>query len=130
MKHIFKLNTKKNHYAFLYSFQIFLFTLIFIFIFSCPVKIFSSQPYGESDIVSGVVPHHLLAEEMVDRFFKYISSQGKIENIILLSPDHFQSGILNKDKNTFITINPKSNKTLFSNISINKLLISGNLSSF
>jgi hypothetical protein len=74
MKHIFKLNTKKNHYAFLYSFQIFLFTLIFIFIFSCPVKIFSSQPYGESDIVSGVVP--------------------------------------------------------LSNISINKLLISGNLSSF
>jgi len=130
MKHIFKFTKKMNKTIILYSIPIFLLTFIFIFTFACPVKIFSSQPDGKSDIVSGVVPHHLLAEEMIDRFFKYVSSQGKIENIILLSPDHFQSGILNKDKNTFITINPKSNKTLFSNISINKLLISGNLSSF
>jgi ABC-type dipeptide/oligopeptide/nickel transport system permease component len=74
MKHFFKFTKKTNKTIFHYSIPIFLLALIFIFIFSCPVKIFSSQPYGESDIVSGVVP--------------------------------------------------------LSNISINKLLISGNLSSF
>ena len=75
------------------------------------------------NIVSGVVPHHLLAEEIIEDFFSYISSQENVETIILLSPDHFQSGVLNNE-NAFITLDWKSvsEKENFSNIKIDSLL--------
>ena len=75
------------------------------------------------NIISGVVPHHLLATEIIDDFFSYISSHGKPETIVILSPDHFQSGILNDD-NTFITLDWKSGsgKKEFENIKIDSLL--------
>jgi AmmeMemoRadiSam system protein B len=75
------------------------------------------------NIVSGVVPHHLLAEEIIDDFFSYISSQENVETIILLSPDHFQSGVLNNE-NTFITLDWESvsEKENSSNIKIDSLL--------
>lgn len=46
----------------------------------------------EINIVAGVVPHHLLAESLIEKFFDYILSQGEPETIILLSPDHFNAG--------------------------------------
>ena len=46
----------------------------------------------EMKIVAGVVPHHLLAESLIEDFFDYISSKEKPETIILLSPDHFNAG--------------------------------------
>ena len=75
------------------------------------------------NIVSGVVPHHLLAEEIIEDFFSYISSQENVETIILLSPDHFQSGVLNNE-NAFITLDWESlsEKENFSNIKIDSLL--------
>ncbi len=42
-------------------------------------------------VSAGVVPHHLLAEELINDFFTYISEQKKPETIVLLSPDHFDS---------------------------------------
>jgi MEMO1 family protein len=67
------------------------------------------------NIVSDIVPHHLLAEEIVENFFSYISSQGKPETIVILSPDHFQSGILT-ESNSFITIALNSNEKEFNNL--------------
>jgi len=43
-------------------------------------------------ISAGVVPHHLLAEEVIRDFFEYISLQGEPDTIVLLSPDHFGAG--------------------------------------
>lgn len=75
------------------------------------------------NIVSGVVPHHLLAKEIMEDFFSYISSQENVETIILLSPDHFYSGTLN-NSNVFITLDWKSGskKIEFDNIKIDSLL--------
>ena len=86
-----------------------------------PLKVFSSQFDNEHDIVSGVVPHHLLAEKIIDKFFKYISSQGKVENIILLSPDHFQSAVINHN-HSFITYDHKPDNEFFSGLAFNAVL--------
>jgi len=86
------------------------------------LEILASDSGNKQDIVSGVVPHHLLAKDIIEDFFSYISSQGKPETIVILSPDHFKSGILNKDKSTFTTINLESDKKLFNNIRVDKLL--------
>src|SRR5665648_784089 len=73
------------------------------------------------NIISGVVPHHLLAKEIIEDFFSYISSQGKPETIVILSPDHFQSGIL-MESNSFITIAVDSNEKEFSHLKTDTLL--------
>jgi len=86
------------------------------------LEIFATDSGNKLNIISGVVPHHLLAKEIIEDFFSYLSSQGKPETIVILSPDHFKSGILNKDKSTFTTINLESDKKLFNNIRVDKLL--------
>jgi len=73
------------------------------------------------NIISGVVPHHLLAKEIIEDFFSYICSQGKPKTIVILSPDHFQSGIL-MESNSFITIAVDSNEKEFCHLKINTLL--------
>jgi AmmeMemoRadiSam system protein B len=73
------------------------------------------------NIISGVVPHHLLAKEIIEDFFSYISSRGKPETIVILSPDHFQNGIL-MESNSFITIAVDSNEKEFCHLKINTLL--------
>ncbi len=67
----------------------------------------------QSFIASGIVPHHLLAKKIIQNFFEYIFSKENPETIILLSPDHFNSGSLCK-KTSFITLEPgvKDFKTL------------------
>jgi len=89
MKYLFEMKFKEK------LIPIFLFTFIFISNFLYPLIIVASNSNHETMIVSGVVPHHLLAETMIDHFFKHMACQGKIENIILLSPDHFQSAVIN-----------------------------------
>ncbi len=61
-------------------------------------------PRHSYSVASGVVPHHLLAKEIIQKFFKYISLKEKPKTIILLGPDHFNSAILCK-KTSFITLN-------------------------
>ncbi|HZK41326.1 MAG TPA: AmmeMemoRadiSam system protein B [Atribacterota bacterium] len=121
---IFKFNTRKNYTSLFPILIIFLsLSTVLILIFVSTLEIFASDSGNKQDIVSGVVPHHLLAKEIIADFFSYISSQGKPETIVILSPDHFQSGIFN-DNNAFITLNWESVsiKEEFDNIKIDSLL--------
>lgn len=52
----------------------------------------NNEEAGQMNIAAGVVPHHLLAEDIIQDFFNYISLHGEPETIILLSPDHFNVG--------------------------------------
>lgn len=79
---------------------------------------------GEINISAGVVPHHLLAEKIIEDFFSYISSKDKPETIILLGPDHFNAGSV--VGNSFITVRPDIQG--FYNLKIDESLIK-NLSS-
>lgn len=60
----------------------------------------------EINIAAGVVPHHLLAESLVEDFFSYITSKDKPETIVLLSPDHFNAGSILG--NSFITLEKRN----------------------
>lgn len=104
---------------------LFLSSLFFgtIFVFLTQIKTKNKKIFSEFEISAGVVPHHLLARELIENFFNYLSSKVKPEVIILLSPDHFQAGkILESD---FITVSPlaedfhglKIDQKLISNIS-------------
>jgi len=48
-------------------------------------------PINKIEYVSGVVPHHLVAEKMIKKLFLEISQNVKPETIIILSPDHFKA---------------------------------------
>jgi len=117
---IFKFNTRKNYFL-LFSILSIFFSIVLILNFINTLEIFASDSDNKQDIVSGVVPHHLLAEEIIEDFFSYISSQEKPETIVILSPDHFQSGIL-MESNSFITIPLNSNNQEFNNLKIDTLL--------
>ena len=119
MKHISKSNFGENYKTLF--FILFSFLTIFLLNLVYPLEVFSSQFDNEWGIVSGVVPHHLLAEKIIDDFFRYISSQGKVENIILLSPDHFQSALINHN-HSFITYDHKPDNEFFSGLAFNAAL--------
>ena len=61
---------------------------------------------GQFLISAGVVPHHLVAKDLIEDFFAYIAFQGKPETIILLSPDHFQTGSISGGQ--LITLSPQT----------------------
>jgi len=117
---IFKFNTRKNHIS-LFSILIIFLSIVLILHFINTLEIFASDSGNKQDIVSGVVPHHLLAKDIMEDFFSYISSQEKPKTIVILSPDHFQSGIL-MENNSFITIPLDSNEKEFKNLKIDTLL--------
>ena len=119
---IFKFNTRKNYIS-LFSILIIFLSIVLILHFISTLEILASDSHNKPDVASGVVPHHLLAKDVIEDFFSYISSQGKPETIVILSPDHFQSEILN-DNNAFITLDWKSGlgKKEFENIKIDSLL--------
>jgi poly-gamma-glutamate synthesis protein (capsule biosynthesis protein) len=71
---------------------------------SKPKKI--TIPQNESFIAAGVVPHHLLAKEIIEEFFNYISSKNRPETILIFSPDHFKAGSILGD--SFITLDPQT----------------------
>ena len=122
INNIFKFNTRKNYISF-FSILIIFFSIVFILNFLSTLETFAFDSGNKQDIVSGVVPHHLLAKEIIEDFFQYIFSQKKIDTIILLSPDHFHSGTFNDDR-AFITLDWKSSskKIEFDNIEIDSLL--------
>ncbi|GAH69508.1 unnamed protein product, partial [marine sediment metagenome] len=57
----------------------------------------------------------------MEDFFNYISSQEKPKTIVILSPDHFQSGIL-MESNSFITIGLEGDDEKFNNLKVDTLL--------
>jgi len=77
---------------------------------------FSKSP----EIASGVVPHHLLAEEIIEKFFNYIASKEKTETIILLSPDHFNSGNFTEENQLIL---PQKDTNELNGIAIDKFLL-------
>ncbi|MBA7656013.1 hypothetical protein ES703_63926 [subsurface metagenome] len=117
---IFKSNTRKNYIS-LFSILIIFLSIVLILNFIDTLEVFASDSGNKQDIVSGVVPHHLLAEEIIGDFFSYISSRGEPKTIVILSPDHFQSGIL-MESNSFITIALDSNDKEFNNLKVDTLL--------
>ncbi|MDD3819008.1 MAG: AmmeMemoRadiSam system protein B [Actinomycetota bacterium] len=77
--------------------------LLFVFYMSV-VPVFGDNSRGVN-IAAGVVPHHLLAKEIIENFFEYIARQGALpETIILFCPDHSSCSALKKE-NSFISIN-------------------------
>lgn len=117
---IFKFNTRKNYIS-LFSILVIFLSIVLILNFINALEVFATDSGTKQDIVSGVVPHHLLAEEIIEDFFIYISSRGKPETIVILSPDHFQSGIL-MESNAFITISLEGDDEEFNNLKVDTLL--------
>src|SRR5680860_192143 len=73
-----------------------------------------SPVQASSQIISGlIVPHHLLAKDMIASAFAYVSA-GKYQNIVLLSPDHFQAGHSN------ISVTERNFATVFGELETDK----------
>ncbi len=47
--------------------------------------------FDENDIIGGVIPHHLLAADMIADFFSQFRDK-KYDSIILIGPNHFSAG--------------------------------------
>ncbi|GAI70832.1 unnamed protein product, partial [marine sediment metagenome] len=105
----------------LFSILIIFLSIVLILNFTNTIEVFAADSRNKQDIVSGVVPHHLLAKDIMEDFFSYISSREKPKTIVILSPDHFQSGIL-MESNSFITIALDSNDKEFNNLKVDTLL--------
>jgi len=75
--------------------------------------------FKKLSIASGVVPHHGVAQEIIEKFFKYISSKEKPENIIILSPDHFNA--TNLVEKSFISVDISTKE--FYDLAINNSLL-------
>ena len=70
---IFRFNLIKK-YLIILSIAAILSFIIFISNFVFFMNSYASKRDYQPDIVSGVVPHHLLAKNMIEDFFKYIST--------------------------------------------------------
>ena len=83
--------------------------ILFVFYMSV-VPVFGDNS-REVNIAGGVVPHHLLAKEIIEDFFEFIAGQEQHpETIILLSPDHFNCSATKKE-NSFISVGWKESVT-------------------
>ncbi len=60
-------------------------------------------PVKESTIAGGVVPHHSVAESIIEDFFSNIAKVEYLETIVLLSPNHFDSVNFAKEE-AFISV--------------------------
>jgi poly-gamma-glutamate synthesis protein (capsule biosynthesis protein) len=117
---IFKSNARKNYLS-LFSILIIFLSIVLILNFINTLEVFASDSGNKQDIVSGVVPHHLLAKNIMEDFFSYVSSREKPKTIVILSPDHFQSGIL-MESNSFITVGLVGDDKEFNNLKIDTSL--------
>lgn len=69
---------------------------------------FNSQPHNTPDknmdvVVGGIVPHHLVADEIIQKLFSTLGKQSP-RTIILISPDHWgvaKSNLITTAKNDF-----------------------------
>ena len=79
---------------------------------------------GEAlSVVSGVVPHHLLAKEIMVDFFSFIARGEQLpDTIILLSPDHLNSAALERG-NSFISVNWELNDIRLGDIAVDGELL-------
>lgn len=50
-----------------------------------------NEKFPEKNIIGAIVPHHLLAADLIAKIFQGLSSQ-KYDSIIILSPNHFLAG--------------------------------------
>jgi len=97
--------------------------LFILFIFSISTVPVLGGNDGEFSIISGVVPHHLLAKEIMVDFFEFVSKQEQHpETIVLLSPDHFNCSALQKE-NSFISIDWETDDVKLNEISVNYKLL-------
>lgn len=80
--------------------------LLATFLFLVQTETQNEESFSEFQISAGVVPHHLLARELIENFFAYLSSKGTPEVIVLFSPDHFEAGIILRSN--FITLSPST----------------------
>ena len=79
--------------------------LFILFIFFINTEFVSGDTVEKISIASGIVPHHLLAKEIMEDFFEFIAKKEQHpDTILILSPDHFNSAMLNQDI-SFITVN-------------------------
>jgi len=98
---------KKNLFIF---FVLLLMTVIFAFLLwdylfsenNLNKKVFSKQEYSQN-YVSGVVPHHLVAKSIMEKFFVELSRENNPQTIILFSPDHFNAASIYENK--LMTVN-------------------------
>ncbi len=85
--------------------KLFFFTLLYLAFFlirgGSNFYIYSTENFKNQDIVAGIVPHHLLASPLIDSFFYYLSTQDHPHTIVILSPDHFLSCVL-EENNSFL----------------------------
>ena len=88
--------------------------LILLIFLNISVTVYGKNPENRR-IAGGVVPHHLLAKDIMVDFFEFIAEhEPNPDTIILLSPDHFNSAVLEKDT-SFITVNWEDGEQNFSN---------------
>ena len=74
-------------------------------------------------VAAGVVPHHLLAKEIIEDFFTYISKdKPHPDTIVLLSPDHFNSASL-EGETSFITVSWESGSSEIKGIPVDTSLL-------
>ena len=72
---------------------------------------------ASSEIINGlIVPHHLLAKDIITAAFAYASANN-YKNIVLLSPDHFQAG------KSEISVTERSFSTVFGIVETNKEIV-------
>ncbi len=95
--------------------------ILFIFLISA-ISAFGDT--GEKILIaSGVVPHHMLAKEIIINFFEFVAKQEKHpETVILLSPDHFNCSALQKE-NSFISIDWETDDLKLDEILVNCKLL-------
>ncbi len=97
--------------------------LLLLFIFHVTVMP-AFGDYGEVlSATSGVVPHHLLAKEIMVDFFSFIAREKQLpDTIILLSPDHFNSAALERG-HSFISVNWESDDVKLGDIAVDSELL-------
>ncbi len=84
--------------------RLMLILILFCVGFSAGTTPVVGESKGGLPVAGGVVPHHLLAKEIVEDFFEFIAGQEQHpETIILLSPDHFNCSAT-KEGNSFISV--------------------------
>lgn len=107
--------------------KVFFIALVLVFLIGAGILVYNffKTPFEvvfnfeKPNISAGMVPHHLLAKDLIEEFFVYIAAEQKPETIVLLSPDHFNIG--NIVGQGFITLSPESQE--FSGIKIDRPLI-------
>lgn len=62
-----------------------------------PVSVLSApiiKNESKFQLVSGVVPHHDLASQIIEDFFQNVAEQDKPKTIVIISPDHYNASFL------------------------------------